>query len=97
MLRVVRGSGPTAASSAQSSIWHATIARLLRAKSASITNTIIRPFVSLCYSLSVSARYVPPLELQGSGGAAHNDFGDSVWLCLLGTYPGPLTRVELLG
>ena len=62
-----------------------------------LTFTGVSLFVSLCYSLSISARYVPPLELQGSGGAAHNDFGDSVWLCLLGTYPGPLTRVELLG
>ncbi len=54
-------------------------------------------FVSLCYSLSISARYVPPLELQGCGGAAYNYFGDSVWLCLVGTYPGPLTQVEHLG
>ena len=62
-----------------------------------LTFTGVSLFVSLCYSLSVSARYDPPLELQGSGGAAHNDFGDSVWLCLVGTYPGPLTRVEHLG
>jgi hypothetical protein len=63
----------------------------------SLTFTDVSLFVILCYSLSVSARYGPPLELQGSGGAAHNDFGDSVWLCLVGTYPGPLTRVEHLG
>ena len=63
----------------------------------SLTFTEVSLFVILCYSLSVSARYVPPLELQSSGGAVHNDFGDSVWLCLVGTYPGPLTRVEHLG
>ena len=62
-----------------------------------LTVTGVSLFVSLCYSLSISARYVPPLELQGCGGAAYNYFGDSAWLCLLGTYPGPLTRVEHLG
>jgi hypothetical protein len=62
-----------------------------------LTVTGVSLFVSLCYSLSISARYVPPLELQGCGGAAYNYFGDSAWLCLLGTYPGPLTRVEYLG
>jgi hypothetical protein len=42
-----------------------------------LTFTGVSLFVILCYSLSISARYVPPLELQGSGGAAYNYFGDS--------------------
>jgi hypothetical protein len=42
-----------------------------------LTFTGVSLFVSLCYSLSISARYVPPLDLQGCGGAAYNYFGDS--------------------
>jgi hypothetical protein len=41
---------------ADSSVWHATIVGLLAAKIAIITNTIIRLFITLWYSLSVSVR-----------------------------------------